>query len=96
MSKGETYEECAYRELEEEMGITGVTLKSLFDFYHEDAGNRVWGRAYSCIYDGKIVLQEEEVESGDFYRLDVILRNAEHDPYTPDGMYVLRRYLDQR
>jgi isopentenyldiphosphate isomerase len=71
---GESYDESASRELNEEMGM----------------------RAYRCVYDGKIVLQEEEVESGDFYTLDAVLQSSKHDSYTPDGFYVLRRYLDQR
>jgi 8-oxo-dGTP pyrophosphatase MutT (NUDIX family) len=93
---GESYDESASRELNEEMGIKGVSLTHIFNFYHQDADNRVWGRAYRCVYDGKIVLQEEEVESGDFYTLDAVLQSSKHDSYTPDGFYVLRRYLDQR
>jgi len=34
------------------------------------------------------------VESGEFVPLDEILRRAHTTPYTPDGMYVLRRYLN--
>ena len=91
---GETYEQGAERELEEEMGIRGIPLKRLFDFHFEDAHTRLWGCAFSCTYDGVIVLQEEEVESGAFIPLNSILRQAKTKPYTPDGMYVLRRYLD--
>lgn len=91
----ETYRESAARELEEELGIRGVPLTRLFDFYYEEAGNRVWGRAFKCIYDGKIVLQEEEVESGGFRRVDEVCKSSEHEPFTPDGMYVLRRYLGE-
>ncbi|UCH20491.1 MAG: NUDIX hydrolase YfcD [Deltaproteobacteria bacterium] len=93
---GESYEESARRELAEELGIRGVCLTRLFDFYHRVAANRVWGRAYRCVYDGKIVLQQEEVESGGFYTLDAVLQSGKHDSYTPDGFYVLQRYLDQR
>jgi isopentenyldiphosphate isomerase len=93
---GESYEESARRELAEELGIRGVSLTHLFDFYQRDAANRVWGRAYRCVYDGKIVLQKEEVESGDFYTLDAVLQPGKHDSYTPDSFYVLRRYLGQR
>jgi 8-oxo-dGTP pyrophosphatase MutT (NUDIX family) len=93
---GETYEQGAERELEEEMGIRGIPLKRLFDFYFEDAHTRLWGCAFSCTYDGAIVLQEEEVESGAFVPLNDILRRADTERYTPDGMYVLRRYLDGR
>jgi 8-oxo-dGTP pyrophosphatase MutT (NUDIX family) len=93
---GESYDESASRELNEEMGIQGVSLTHLFDFYHQDAGNRVWGGAYSCVYDGEVVLQEEEVESGGFYSLKTILAASRHGSYTPDGLYVLRRYLDTK
>jgi 8-oxo-dGTP pyrophosphatase MutT (NUDIX family) len=93
---GESYDESALRELHEEMGIHGVSLTPLFDFYHQDASNRVWGRAYSCMYDGEIVLQEEEVESGGFYRLETIIDASRQDFYTPDGLYVLERYIETR
>ncbi len=91
---GESYDESASRELYEEMGIQGVSLIHLFDFYHQDADNRVWGRAFSCVYDEEIVLQEEEVESGGFYSLETIVNSSRHDSYTPDGLYILQRYLD--
>jgi 8-oxo-dGTP pyrophosphatase MutT (NUDIX family) len=93
---GETYEQGAERELEEEMGIRGVALKRLFDFRFEDEHTRLWGCSFSCVYDGPVVLQEEEVESGDFVPVSDVLRRAETEPFTPDGMYVLRRYLNGR
>ena len=91
---GETYEQGAAREIEEEMGIRGVPLSRLFDFYFENEQTRLWGCAFSCVYDGAVVLQEEEVESGAFVSVGNILRRAETQPFTPDGMYVLRRYLN--
>ncbi|HSF32339.1 MAG TPA: NUDIX hydrolase YfcD [Candidatus Tectomicrobia bacterium] len=91
---GETYEQGAERELEEEMGIRGVPLTRLFEFYFEHAHTRLWGCAFSCMYDGEVTLQEEEVESGAPMQVSDILNRAKTDRYTPDGMYVLRRYLD--
>jgi 8-oxo-dGTP pyrophosphatase MutT (NUDIX family) len=93
---GETYEQGAERELEEEMGVRTVPLTRLFDFYFADDHTRLWGCAFTCVYDGAVSLQEEEVESGTFKALNDILRQAETEPFTPDGMYVLRRYLDGR
>jgi 8-oxo-dGTP pyrophosphatase MutT (NUDIX family) len=92
---GESYEQGAARELEEEMGIRGVPLTRLFDFYFENERTRLWGCAFSCVHDGPIALQEEEVESGAFMAVDKILCQAAAEPFTPDGMYVLRRYLGQ-
>ncbi|MBM3223921.1 MAG: NUDIX hydrolase YfcD [Candidatus Tectomicrobia bacterium] len=93
---GESYEESAQRELFEEMGIRGVPLTPHFTFYFTDTHTRVWGRVFSCVYDGPLVLQEEEVESGEFVPPAEILRRADAEPYTPDGLYVLQRYLRPR
>ena len=93
---GESYEEGAVRELEEEMGIRDVPLTNLFDFYFEDERSRVWGRAFSCLYEGKIVPQLEEVESVAMMTIDDILQRAETEQFTPDGLVVVRRYLAER
>ena len=90
---GESYEEGAVRELEEELGVKETPLTSLFDFYYEDEHIRLWGRSFSCVYDGELLLQEEEVESGEFMNVDEVFRLAETEPFTPDCLYVLRWYL---
>jgi isopentenyldiphosphate isomerase len=92
---GETYEESAQRELAEEIGAKNISLWKHFDFFHQNSHCRVWGRVFSCIYDGKIVLQKEEVESGDFYTLEEIMKLKDIKSFTPDGLYVLSRYLDE-
>ena len=92
---GESYEESAARELTEELGIRDVALAPLFDFYYADERAHVWGRAFSCVYDGELVLQEEEIESGAFMATDDVLRLAETEPITPDGLPALRRHLSQ-
>ncbi len=90
---GETYEEGAKRELEEELGIRNMELTWQFEFYFASSDARVWGSAFTCVYDGPLVLQEEEIESGSFMTTGEILRRQETEPFTPDGLYVLRRYL---
>ncbi len=92
---GESYEDAAKRELAEELGITGAGLEGHFDFFFEDVGNRVWGRVFSCVYNGDVILQEEEVESGAFLPVHEILELSRNRPFTPDGLYVLERYLAQ-
>jgi isopentenyldiphosphate isomerase len=93
---GESYEQGAVRELAEEMGIRDVPLTWLFDFYFADERTRVWGGAFSCVYEGPLVLQEEEVESVTLLTPEEILRRAGTEPFTPDGLYVVRRSLEQR
>lgn len=93
---GEEYDAGAARELEEELGVRGVPLTPHLDLYHEDGGNRVWGRVYSCVTDGPFAFQEEEVESGRFLPVAEVLALAEHSPFTPDGLEALRPYLESR
>ena len=92
----ESYEESALRELEEELGIRNIPLKTLFDFYYEEPKSMVWGRAFSCEYNGKIVLQKEEIESGEFMSIEKIFEMAVKEPFTPDGLYGLKRYLEEK
>jgi predicted nuclease of restriction endonuclease-like RecB superfamily len=48
----------------------------------------------SNIYDGELTLQAEEVESGFFADFEEVLALSEKDPFTPDGLYVLKRFFD--
>jgi 8-oxo-dGTP pyrophosphatase MutT (NUDIX family) len=88
---GESYEDGAARELEEELGITGVPLQALFDFWFEDGPIRVWGRAFVCRWDGPLRLQAEEVEAVIRMTPGEILTSSEL--FTPDGLLVVRRSI---
>jgi isopentenyldiphosphate isomerase len=92
----ETYEQGALRELEEEMGIREVPLTQLFDFYFADHRTRVWGRAFSCRYEGPLSLQAEEVESVSLMTIVDILDQTSTRLFTPDGLYVVQQYQERR
>jgi len=93
---GESYDESARRELEEELGIRDTDLTPHFTFFYEDGTNQVWGRVYSCTHDGKLTLQAEEIESGFFAPPEDVLALGGKEPFTPDGLYVLKRYLREK
>lgn len=93
---GESYEQSAARELEEELGIREIPLISHFVFFHQSDNNQVWGAVFSCVYDGAMRLQAEEVESGAFYPPERIRALSADQPFTPDGIYVLNRYLESQ
>jgi isopentenyldiphosphate isomerase len=90
----ESYEESAERELAEELGVRAVKLEFVLDQYYEDENNRVWGRVFRCICAGPFVLQAEEVESGQFLQPTAALKLAEREPFTPDGLVLLRKILN--
>lgn len=62
MGAGESYDDNAAREVEEEMGVKGVPLEPLFKFYFADDVTRCWGKAFRCVYDGPIALQARRHE----------------------------------
>ena len=90
---GEDWNESARRELAEEMGIRDVSLTIHGDFAWEDEKSRVWGRIFSCRWDGPIIPQPEEVESVHRMSVDEVLNPRTGLQFTPDGLYALRRYV---
>lgn len=64
MGAGESYEENAVREVEEEMGVKGVPLVPLFKFSFEDNVTRLWGKAFRCVYSGPMILQARNPSNG--------------------------------
>jgi len=91
---GESYEESARRELAEELGVVDVALTDRGEYYFADTNNRVWGRIYSCVYDGPLTLQKEEVQEGSFMSVAAVRQLARTKPFTPDGLLVLARLED--
>ena len=87
----ESYDMGAHRELREELGIENADLRRFFKFYYRKG--RVWGMAYACMYSGEMQLQEEEIESGRFWKIREILDRRNEIDFTPDGIYVLNRCL---
>jgi 8-oxo-dGTP pyrophosphatase MutT (NUDIX family) len=93
---GESFDDGARRELEEELGIAGAELEPLFEFPWGSEVVRVFGKAYRCVWDGPMRLQAEEIVDGEFVEPTEIVRRAASEKFTPDGMFVLGRYLARR
>lgn len=92
----ETYAESAARELEEELGVSGVELTAHDHFYFEDGDSRLWCTSFSAVWDGPLHIQPEEVMEARFVPLATVLQEAEQKPYCPDAQEGLRRYLALR
>lgn len=90
---GETYDDGARRELQEELGVDGAPLRRLFPLRYEDAQNRVAGVVYSCTAEGPFRLQRSEITEGKWMNLDILIDRTQRDPFCPDGLEALRRYL---
>jgi 8-oxo-dGTP pyrophosphatase MutT (NUDIX family) len=93
---GESYEEAARRELAEELGILDIPLERHRDFYFEDPLCCVWGRILSSIYDRPMILQTEEVQSGEFLPVAEVLEHSKTEPFAPDSLEAVKLYLQAR
>ena len=88
---GESYEACAAREVEEELGITG---RPAFRFTHRYEGpdGRCFGGVFDVVWDGPIRWQPEEVAWGTFLSLDDVDAMIERERFCPDSLEVFERW----
>jgi 8-oxo-dGTP pyrophosphatase MutT (NUDIX family) len=91
LAAGESFDEGAARELDEELGVS-APLERLFDLRYEDAANVVHGMVYRATHDGPFRLQPEEIVRGEFMSFGAIALRARRGPFCPDGLVVLERY----
>ncbi|NBA95089.1 NUDIX hydrolase [Pseudomonas sp. R5(2019)] len=92
----ETYAESAARELEEELGVSGVELTAHERFFFDQPGNRLWCAVFSAVWDGPLRLQPEEVSDARFLPVAEALKDSLSNPYCPDSLAALNRFMASR
>ena len=58
---GESYDECAAREVAEELRVVGADLRFLFKHRYRGAHGQAWGAVYEARWDGAVEPQASEV-----------------------------------
>lgn len=95
LAAGESFAQGVHREIHEELGIDAIA-DELFPFRYEDDRTIVQAMAYQLIHDGPFSLQAEEIVSGDFVPLPVVSERIRREPFCPDGVQVLQKYLGRQ
>ncbi|MBL4832987.1 MAG: NUDIX domain-containing protein [Pseudomonas sp.] len=92
VAAGETYGQGAKRELCEELGIDGVRLEPRFRFFFQSEQSRLWGGVFSCVWDGPIVMQPEEVAAVRWIDPRIPWQRT-NERYAPDSLQALELLL---
>lgn len=90
---GESYDEAALREAEEELGVSGLPRPEfLFKFLYDDgAGKSWWSAVYEVRCDLPVDPQAEEVQWHDFLTPDEVERRLGEWEWVPDGVAAYER-----
>lgn len=92
---GESYDECAHRELFEELGIKAVLEPSIkITACKETHGEHI--QVYTCITDDAILINPEEISEGVFFDVAQIQKNISINPsqFTPSFKMIFSQILD--
>lgn len=91
---GETYEAAALREIGEELGIVGPPLRRLFHHRYESERSRAHIEVFDVVWDGPIVLQDNEIDWGAWVDLEALVANQASWTFVPDGAEAFARYRE--
>ncbi len=91
----ESFEECAQRELQEELGVKRPPLTFLDLFFDESEENRVWGAVYQILWDGELRFDEREVAWGTFLDFKEVESLILQGKCTPESSFILEILLNQ-
>ncbi|MYW46052.1 NUDIX domain-containing protein [Streptomyces sp. SID161] len=90
---GESYDEAALREAEEELGVSGLPRPEyLFKFLYDDgAGNSWWSAVYEVRCELPVRPQPEEVQWHAFLPEEEVRRRLGEWEWVPDGLAAYKR-----
>jgi isopentenyldiphosphate isomerase len=90
---GESYDDCARREVAEELGVTGVGLTFLFRHRYSGPEGQAWGAVYEGRWDGPIRPQASEVAWTAWVSPAELRQMLVELPFCPDSREVYGRLL---
>jgi isopentenyldiphosphate isomerase len=88
---GESYDDCARRELAEEFGVVGIDLWFRFRHRYRGPGAQAWGAVYEGRWEGAVRRQESEVAWLAWVAPDQLDRMLGELPFCPDSREILDR-----
>lgn len=93
LAVGETFEEAAYREMNEELSIQNVPIHFLYQYIWRTEVETEVVRTFHCRFDGEIFYDRDEIEGVCFWDMDVLLSQIDTVLFTPNLREELQKYL---
>jgi isopentenyl-diphosphate delta-isomerase type 1 len=93
VSKGETYEEAAQRELKEEMGVSHIDLKRKATFLVSAPDETEMVTLFTGIYDGEYSYPSDEVESLSYFSPQEISHLKHITPCSTQSLKIMKIIL---
>jgi len=93
VNPGETLEKAVQRETEEELGIRSCSFKFLYSYIHSNPYETELVYTYSCIYDGEIFFNRDEIDEVKTWSMEEIKKNIRNKIFSDNfeheiGMYI--------
>ncbi len=88
---GESYGDCAWREVSEEFGVVGADLRFLFKHRYRGPGGQAWGAVYEARWEGAVRPEESEVAWHAWVAPERLDRMLGELPFCPDSREIFER-----
>jgi len=93
VDSGETPDQAAIRETNEEIGTKNIDLKFLFKYrFKLDPDDNNLQYLYKTIYDGEVIPQEEEVSEYEWVNVEELGQIMEEREFTPGCKFAYKNY----
>lgn len=81
VDSGECYNDAAYRELREELGLANVPLEHLFDLPASTATGNEFVKVYRCTTDAVLVPDPVEIADGRWFDAGTLTASLQREPH---------------
>lgn len=98
VTAGEDPHTAAVRELDEELGVSGVPLEPIRVAHYRDDHTDYWGHCFTATWDGPVTLQPSELAWGDWWPVDRLVAALDDPgwPVMPDTLSLLGDWVREQ
>ncbi len=93
VNAGEGLYDAVRREMKEEIGITACVLEFLYKYIHSNPYETEVVYTYTCIYDGEIYFNKDEIDEVRFWKMDEIEENIGEGIFSDNFEHEFRTYM---